>query len=858
MRMKSSLLDVEIALSWRQIAVAVIAVLGVFTLLFAAWSATSVWSFPRFVIAVVVVIYLPGKLLLDVARLHLSAPEDLTLALLLGTVVSSLVFWGTAFLALDNLFVLWPLAASAAYLCRTAKIWSRLRHRTFLVNLSHFTLVGVITAGLLPMAVLPLYYRNLALLPEGAMSFKMLSDSVFHLSIAQELTVSVPPRAPFLAGQPLNYHYAMDLLAAMLSRTAWLSIPDLSVRFLPTLFLIETVLAVFVFSRAWLRSSWGAVITSFLVILGEDFSFIPGLLLRSRATWSVEFFGVPTTYSLYFMNPMLPALAVLFAGLFCLLRFSREHGRAWLLLTALLFASLTEYKVFSAAHVLLALAVTAVIYLLLHRDTTPLRILLLTSLLTVPLMLYTAFGTEASLRVRTRIEPLQYVPTSLARMGLLEYQVDSLSEGGPITLSTASALLLVGVPAYLLGSLGLRGIAIPQILKNLLFPKRSTFFGFFLAVLAVLGPILTLICTVTPSGYTTEAEYNNAVWFYVQSKYVIWSMATGSILSVCRGRRPAQQAMIVATALMLAIPSSAQFVARLSRSSNSVVEKSQVEAIGYLAGHCTNGEVVLAQPPMAAYLAALSPCRVPFAMPSRFNHSFVSQGELEQRRLDQNHFWDAWDRGILQTSTLERYGVSYVVPVKEDNVLLDFEDRYWIGKNASREEVVKAIHPSPGSLDITIYEISEIWHIPIEHPAESNMGNVISLLGSSASSSHAWPGATVGVTLWWRALGRMERDYTAFIHMVDQDGSLWAQEDRLLSIGGQPTSGWQPGDIARANYALMLPSDMPPGNYVIKAGLYYWQTGERLPARDGQGHRVPADAVPVETITVRAANRVEG
>jgi len=849
MRTRTSLPDVEIALHLPQIALGVIAALGVLTLVFGTYSATSVWSFPRFIIAILVVVYFPGKLLLDTARLRLSPLEDLALSLVLGMVVSSFLFWVTSFLAVANLFVLWPLAATAAYFWRSAKIWSRIRHSRFSVNLSHFLLLGVITAGLLPMATLPMYYRNLALLPEGAMSFKkMVSDSVFHLSIAQELTVSVPPQAPFLAGQPLNYHYATHLLAAMLSRTAWLSIPDLTVRFLPTLFLVETVLAVFVFSRAWLKSSWGAVLTSFLVILGEDFSFIPGLLLHSNGAWSAEYFGVPTTYSLYSINPMLPALAVLFVGLFCLLRFSRENGRAWLMLTALLFAALTEYKVFTAIHVLLALAVTSFIYLLLHRDTTLLRVLLLTSLLTVPLVLYSLFGTEALVRVWARIEPWPYIPTALARMGLFQQQVDSLLEGGPITLSTASALLLVGLPVYLLGSLGLRVIAIPQVVRDLLFPNRSTFFGFFLAVLAVVGPLISLTCTVTPRGYATETEYNNAVWFYVQSKYIIWVLATGSILSLCKGKRRAWQAVIVATAIMLAIPSSAQFFARFSRSDLSVVEKGELEAIGYLQEHCTNGEVAIAQWSLAAYLVPLSPCRVPIAMIGLINHTFASQDELAQRSLDQYRFWDAWDRGILRTTTLERYGISYVVLAKGDHALLSYEDLCWIGQDASREEVVKTIHPSFENRDFVIYDVSPVL---IEHPAHLNVGNVISLLGSSASTGHAQPGATVGLTLWWQALTGMDKDYTAFIHVVGQDGTLWAQEDRLLLSAESPTSNWAVGDVARETYELTLPPDSPPGDYVITAGIYYWESGERLPVWDEEGQRVPGDVVLLQSVTLK-------
>ena len=101
------------------------------------------------------------------------------------------------------------------------------------------------------------------------------------------------------------------------------------------------------------------------------------------------------------------------------------------------------------------------------------------------------------------------------------------------------------------------------------------------------------------------------------------------------------------------------------------------------------------------------------------------------------------------------------------------------------------------------------------------------------------------VTLWWQALTDMDRDYTAFVHLVDQDGRIVAQQDQLLQQGDLPTSGWLLGTVAREDYHLQLGADTAPGDYVIKAGLYYWETGERLPVWDEHGRRQPDDTVAV-------------
>ena len=83
--------------------------------------------------------------------------------------------------------------------------------------------------------------------------------------------------------------------------------------------------------------------------------------------WSLRYFSVPpAVIGLFFTDPILPGLGLLFAGLFCLQRYLQERSGAWLFLTALLFAALIEVKIFTAAQIMCSLGVAAVPLSCLH------------------------------------------------------------------------------------------------------------------------------------------------------------------------------------------------------------------------------------------------------------------------------------------------------------------------------------------------------------------------------------------------------------------------------------------------------------------------------------------------------------
>ncbi len=115
------------------------------------------------------------------------------------------------------------------------------------------------------------------------------------------------------------------------------------------------------------------------------------------------------------------------------------------------------------------------------------------------------------------------------------------------------------------------------------------------------------------------------------------------------------------------------------------------------------------------------------------------------------------------------------------------------------------------------------------HPVQANLGDQMELHGYDLSAPVGQRGQELAVTLYWQALAAMPVDYTVFVHLVDANGQLVAQHD-----GGPwwevtiPTSTWQPGEKLRDRHRLELPSDLAPGTYILQAGVYDWQTLERL------------------------------
>jgi len=138
----------------------------------------------------------------------------------------------------------------------------------------------------------------------------------------------------------------------------------------------------------------------------------------------------------------------------------------------------------------------------------------------------------------------------------------------------------------------------------------------------------------------------------------------------------------------------------------------------------------------------------------------------------------------------------------------------------------------------------------IEHPLDFQLGERFALRGYHLTPSEVRPGEELHLTLYWQALEDGDRDYTVFVHLLDQEGRMLDQADAQPLGGDYPTSFWGRGELIQDSYLLSLPPQTPPGAYKIEVGMYLLATGERLPVKDAEGVRVPGDRIPLGPVQV--------
>jgi hypothetical protein len=100
----------------------------------------------------------------------------------------------------------------------------------------------------------------------------------------------------------------------------------------------------------------------------------------------------------------------------------------------------------------------------------------------------------------------------------------------------------------------------------------------------------------------------------------------------------------------------------------------------------------------------------------------------------------------------------------------------------------------------------------------------------------------IRVSLDWETARSLDADYAVFVHVRDSRGEIVAQSDGPPLAGAWPTSLWPTGHRLSDARTIALPSDLPPGEYEVVAGLYDPVTGQRLRLTGG------GDAVPLREI----------
>jgi hypothetical protein len=251
-----------------------------------------------------------------------------------------------------------------------------------------------------------------------------------------------------------------------------------------------------------------------------------------------------------------------------------------------------------------------------------------------------------------------FIPLAVEQVGVAHTDVGrrvlAVFGEGRATYVDVAIPLSVALPGYLLGSLGVRALAIPKILRTLCSPADATPVGLLLAVFIVLGPLITLTCNITP--VPTSSSYNNSVWFFVQSKYLAWIFTVEAAMGFSRSRR--SRALAVVAVVLLAVPSAVQHLGKIAAQPMEVIGKDDLAIIDYLRQGCAPGDVVLAQGRLSTLVVAMTTCRAPFI---ELGLVLVRASESQRRSADLDDFWRAWHRAEMRADLLRLYHVRYVV-----------------------------------------------------------------------------------------------------------------------------------------------------------------------------------------------------
>ncbi len=130
----------------------------------------------------------------------------------------------------------------------------------------------------------------------------------------------------------------------------------------------------------------------------------------------------------------------------------------------------------------------------------------------------------------------------------------------------------------------------------------------------------------------------------------------------------------------------------------------------------------------------------------------------------------------------------------------------------------------------------------------ARFGGAIDLVGYTVGDAPR-AGDAVPITLVWRTVEPLDRDWTTFVHLVAADGTTWGQQDGEPGGGTYPTTRWRTGDIVIDRFTPVVDADASDADADAEGradqlrglrpviGWYDRTTGERM--RVGEQDALP-------------------
>jgi hypothetical protein len=551
----------------------------------------------RYALFVALALVLPGVALQRVAR----ARPDPALVLPLGALFCSVAYYAALRSGQPLVFPVLVAATAAGFLARPSPA----------IRSPGPPLRGaVLPVALLVALLAATQYRVNRAAADGSFLLDVgeHQDTALHVGLTFELVAGYPPQVPGLAGVPLHYHVGAHLVRAAAVRWAAVHPYDLLSRLETTLWAVGLVLALRAAAAA-IGLPPRAVALAGFVPLASDLSFLPGLAL-GREFWAFKL-GDAFVEAVFYANSIAPATMLALAALVALERHARGEGRSWLVLAAALAAGVAQFKVFTGAQLLLALAVAWT----LRGRPRALAVVAAGAAAALVVLVLASAGKGPSPAVQ--FEPL--APTNPAR------EAFGLAEAGGLVF-VASGL------AWTVLSLGLRVFGLPAAGRAL---RGGPLAAGVASGLALAGWPLALFFSIR-----ADPAYDESFYFLQASGLVLWLFALPALVGLGRRSR-----LVAAALAAVAFLPAAEFVWTKTRQAPDRVSVAEVRAMRALRDASCPGDVVLTRArvrrvPLPVVLAGR---RVPFADYVGYWRQFTTDTALVDRRAAVRAFFQSRD-----------------------------------------------------------------------------------------------------------------------------------------------------------------------------------------------------------------------
>lgn len=620
-------------------------------------------SIVLFVAFIIIVIYIPARLILEKLAKNLSSFELFCTSVLFGFLLFTVVLFLIRTVGLP-FYSFYPLLITFyiySYLKGTRI--PKLTQMRISIDFNLIIMIVIVVLGVLSQNWFALRSnietaKGLQLLP--------FHDASFHLALIGELKNFFPPQNPFFANVPLkNYHFMSDFLTAGVSALFSINVLDLYFRFLPLLFSTLYGSFIYIITSHFTKQGWVRYLSIFLAFFAGTFAyFLP--LIWGKSEWSPLAFLINQPFDIAFNWQNILAFDFFLLGTFFLVKSDEKNDSKLFMIASITFGLLFVFKSYAALVGVGALVASSVHQLLFRRHILN----LLMTLIPICIIIIFSIVFINNFQNGLKFAPgwtLRKMVEDPGNLNLIEWVLKEqyyLEDGNIIRLAQ---LYLSEFVIFLLGNLGVRIIGFLYFVLLFIKLKKLSASRVFLISAAIISIFVPIFFNQGGSPY-------NIIQFGLYAlilSSIFTPIAVEKILSRIRiGSRPSVILLTMSLVIGFAIPSTIKQFISAAESSLFVVPNGELEIFDYIKNNTQRSDILLLYPSQLnkdySYVSALSERRTYYSHERQIELLAINGA---QRLKDLNNFFLTMSNSERR-EFLKQNSISYIYMTSEDKKMV--------------------------------------------------------------------------------------------------------------------------------------------------------------------------------------------